>query len=60
MSEETVFINGLEIPKQTINEITSDKTGSILKNAYFDGVVGLSFKALSEKNDTPILDNIQE
>ncbi len=59
MNKETVFFNGLEIPEQTINEVETDPDG-IFDIAYFDGVVGLAFEALSAPQDIIILDNIEE
>jgi hypothetical protein len=59
MNKDTVYFNGLEIPDQTINEVEKDTDG-IFEIAYFDGVVGLAFEALSEPGDTIILDNIEQ
>ena len=58
MNKDTVYFNGLEIPDQTLNEITKDKE-KIFEDAHFSGIVGLAFNEIGEKGDIPLLDNIK-
>lgn len=47
----------LRVKEQTFGEIMAEK-GSVFKSGEFDGILGLSFPALSAASYTPVFDNI--
>lgn len=58
LAEETVRIGPLEVNNQVLSMVSSDP-GGIYQRSKFDGILGLSFPALSAiKNRKPLMDQV--
>lgn len=57
LAEDTFTLGPVKVKHQTFGMITSEK-GEVFVTGKFDGILGLSFPALSASDYTPVFDNI--
>jgi cathepsin D len=57
LAQDTVALGPVKVKNQVFGEITSEM-GDVFLQGKFDGILGLSFPALSAADYTPVFDNI--
>ncbi|XP_037924065.1 lysosomal aspartic protease-like [Hermetia illucens] len=56
LSQDTITVAGLTVTNQIFAEATS--LSSAFTDTYFDGVLGLAYRSIAERNVTPVLYNM--